>query len=86
MLRERSVLLAPTIDHFVEAERLWFTWCDNQAKESYAQFSDYIDAALILNPPEGKAVTDAMLGHEHVSYILRKKRSRVRPFILRVDM
>ena len=84
-LRDKAILLTPTFDHFVEAERLWLAWCTDQAKESYAQFSDYIDSALILRPPEDHVVSDALLGHEHISYILRKERASVRPCILPVQ-
>lgn len=85
ILRSKAVLLAPTDVHFAKAEQLWLVWCDDQAKESYARFSDYVDAALILDPPANHRIPTSLLGHYHVLYILRKERSKTIPHILPVS-
>jgi hypothetical protein len=77
ILRERAFLLSPSLDHFHNAEQLWLKWCDDQTKESYAQFSDYVDTALVLKSPEPHAITHAVLTHPHVQYVLRKEESSI---------
>jgi hypothetical protein len=44
-------------------------------KESYAQFEDYIEAAIVLSPPKGFVVTQVLVSHHHLRYLLNKKRS-----------
>lgn len=65
-------LLAPNGRHFKRAEELWYAFCQKGMKEAYAQFADYIDAALIMDPPGDVAIPQAILGHRHLWYILSK--------------
>lgn len=75
LLRQSVELLAPSAEHFKHAEELWYVLCQKEIKVAYAGFSDYLDAALVMNPPEGTVIPQVALGHHHVSYILKKSRS-----------
>jgi hypothetical protein len=75
LLSREVVLLAPTLDHFERAELLWYKLCEKGEKKKYAQFSDYVDAALVLNPPEKKSVFQVVLDHDHIGYILSQVKS-----------
>lgn len=86
VLREDVEMLSPDTTHFTEAERLWFAWCSGDGRGSYAQFSDYLDAALILRPPQTVEISHALLGHHHVDYVLRKQQSSVMVNIVEVKL
>jgi len=75
VLRSSVKLLSPVLSHFELAEGLWLELCDKQVRESYAQFEDYIEAALVLSPPEGTVVTQVLVSHHHLRYLLNKKQS-----------
>jgi len=67
-------LLTPTLRHFKRAEELWHTYCERGDKAAYAQFADYIDAAMVLDTD---AISHAIVHHQHIPYILKKARSPV---------
>ena len=71
-LRENFELLAPNASHFRTAEELWLAWCLKGIKAAYAQFADYIDVALVLNPPEETTISHVFVDHPHIPYILGK--------------
>lgn len=73
-IREQITLLSPASNHFFAAEELWLKLCQKTEKLAYAQFSDYVDAALIMESPKGHRITHALCGHAHVKYILEKSR------------
>ena len=58
------------------AELLWWELCDKEVKQSFAQFEDYVEAALILSPPEEFAVTQVLVSHHHLEYLLHRKGSQ----------
>ena len=67
-------LLAPTHLHFQRAEELWHAYCDRGEKVAYAQFADYVDAAMVMGTD---TIVHAIVHHWHIPYILQKQRSRV---------
>jgi hypothetical protein len=81
LLADKIELVAHSADHFRLAQTLWFDPCRDEVKEAYAQFLDYLDAALIMKPPTGHAISHTVLGHPHVKYILGKKRSPTQVFL-----
>lgn len=76
LLSRELQLLAPLEAHFRKAEQMWYALCQKGIREAYAQFGDYVDAALIMDPPPKLAVSHVAVGHPHVSYILKKSGSR----------
>ncbi len=74
-LRSSIVLLSPGASHFEMAELLWWELCDKEVKQSFAQFEDYVEAAMVLSPPAPFAVTHVLVSHHHLAYLLTKKRS-----------
>ncbi len=82
LLRSQVCLLSPTTKHFEHAERLWLRWCMREAKEGYAQFADYVDAALVLSPPAEHAVPAVLVAHPHVHYILRKEKATATSYVI----
>ena len=81
-LRGRVHFLSPGLEHFVRAEQLWLKLCCRESEEGYAQFADYVDAALLLTPPSGLTIPVALLGHAHVHYILRKERATTLSWVI----
>jgi len=67
-------LLAPTPQHFKHAEELWYAYCERGEKAAYAQFADYVDAAMVL---DNDAISDVIVHHQHIPYILNKARSNI---------
>lgn len=75
LVLESIELLAPSVAHFKMGHELWFAHCEHGKKESYAGFSDYVDAAMILAPPDGHKVPHVIVGqHAHVPYILYREK------------
>lgn len=73
ILQRDVKLLAPTLQHFKRAEELWYAYCEKGDKEAYAQFADYVDAAMVLDTD---TISQAIVHHRHIPYILKKERSR----------
>jgi hypothetical protein len=65
-------LLSPTRQHFLAAEALWFALCVRDDRTAFAGFADYVDAALVSNPPDGYEISHVVVGHAHLPYVLRK--------------
>ena len=62
-------------NHFRRARQLFFALCaKDDPRNTYAQFADYLDGALILMPPPRLTITHVWVGHSHVKYILEKCR------------
>lgn len=79
----RSVaLLSPTAEHFRKAVELWYAYCNRDAKEAYAGFSDYVTAALVLQPPIGQEIAGVLIHHPHLHFILRKSGSKAQAHYL----
>lgn len=82
ILHNEVELLSHEVRHFQYARELFLVWCERGVKESYAQFADYADAALIMSPPGGTEVAQAALEHVHIQYILRKCGAQTLVYIL----
>lgn len=67
-------LLAPTLQHFKRAEELWHAYCERGDTTAYAQFADYVDAAMVLDTD---TISHVIVDHQHIPYILKKARSQV---------
>jgi hypothetical protein len=76
LLSREIELLAPVEKHFQKAEQMWYALCQKGIQQAYAQFGDYVDAALIMDAPEKLVVSHVAVGHPHVPYILKKSGSR----------
>ena len=74
ILRRDVLLLAPTSRHFERAEELWYAYCVKGDQAAYAQFADYVDAAMVLDTD---TISHAIVHHQHIPYILNKARSQV---------
>jgi hypothetical protein len=81
LLADKLELVTHSTDHLELARVLWFDLCRDEVKESYAQFLDYLDAALIMMPPTRHAIPHAVLGHTHIKYILGKKACPTQVFL-----
>jgi hypothetical protein len=68
-------MISPVQQHFEQAELLWWELCDKEVRESFGQFEDYIEAAWILKPPEKTIVQHVLVSHQHLKYLLNKKRA-----------
>jgi len=75
-LCQEVALLAPSAEHFRRAVELWHAYCQKGIREAFAQFGDYIDAALAMDPPEDRVVSHVAVGHPHIPYILKKSGAR----------
>lgn len=71
-LSRHVVLLSPRTSHFETAKNLFFAHCLKEVKEAFAGFEDYVEAALILDPPEEGLIRNVVVCHAHLPYILRK--------------
>lgn len=67
-------LLGHTPQHFKHAEELWYAHCERGDKEAYAQFADYVDAAMVLDTD---TISHVVVHHRHIPYILKKADSQV---------
>lgn len=67
-------LLAPTLQHFRHAQELWYAYCERGDKAAYAQFADYVDAAMVLDTD---TISHVVVHHQHIPYILNKARSKI---------
>lgn len=74
MLHHDVELLGHTAHHFKRAEELWYAYCERDEKAAYAQFADYVDAAMMLDTD---TISHAIVDHPHVPYILNKAGSQV---------
>jgi hypothetical protein len=69
---EHVELISPNAEHFRVALALWYTYCQRGIREAYAQFGDYVDSAMIQDPPEERVIQQIAVGHPHIPYILKK--------------
>ena len=74
-LSDLVILLSPQDVHFQTAFALWYELCEKDNKDSFAGFSDYLDAALILSPAEKDVVRHVLVDHKHLQFILNKRRT-----------
>ena len=56
------------------AEELWYAYCERGEKAAYAQFADYVDAAMMLDTD---TISHVVVHHRHIPYILKKADSQV---------
>lgn len=72
LISSSVILLGTTDDHFRRARELFLAYCVKEIKDAYAQFSDYLDSAIVLQPPQGITISRVCVGHGHIPYILAK--------------
>ncbi len=76
-------LVEPTVTHLKTAGGWWFAHYREDVHEARAGFEDYIDAALVAEPPRARQIRHVIVDHPHLPYILGKRKMTVTAHYLR---
>jgi hypothetical protein len=68
--------------HVEQAGDLWFAHYREELHRERAGFDDYVDAALLLDPPPRMRINHVLVDHNHLPYVLGKCRANVTPHYL----